>query len=102
MATDINTSAMDRMGSGRRAMRSDLAISRQRAPKEARQAVVRGLTKYAGKPRRSQAAARADLLFKRMKNAASSTTTQPQKPAPQKPPRVPAQRQSSFNPGLSS
>lgn len=62
MATDVDSRAMARMGSGRRAMRSDLEIPAGQKPREASAAVERGTARYQGTPRRSQARANAAAL----------------------------------------
>ncbi len=55
MATDVDSGAMARMGSGRRAMRSDLSIRSDQTPGEATAAVEAGPAEYGGTPRRSTA-----------------------------------------------
>jgi hypothetical protein len=55
MATDVDSGAMTRMGSGRRAMRSDLTIPVAQAGEEPAAAVQQGTAKYEGAPRRSKA-----------------------------------------------
>ena len=61
MATDLDSGAMARMGSGRRAMRSDLSIPAVQGGQEAAAAVKQGTAKYEGAPRRSKARANAEL-----------------------------------------
>lgn len=75
MATDTDSAAMLRMGSGRRAMRSDLSIPAvASAPVEAREAVKGEMARYEGAPRRSKARANAELLLSRTPAAEAAMT----------------------------
>lgn len=75
MATDASTAAMARMGSGRRAMRSDLGIPATAVVAEEPSAAVReGTAKYQGEPRRSKARANAALAISQMPTQEAAPT----------------------------